>query len=200
MAWAAAEAVSATAGQRCVVATHHPLLSAMEGCYAFARSWHLVAECRSGRARQQSSSSSSKPSPPPPLLRFAWRVAPGPCPVRHYGLALAPSVGMPKRVVEAAAAVASAIEGGGGGGEEDEAEEEEEEEKEKHENPTLSSPISLPQAQRSLLEAAHRFRCLAAALSAGADERAVVTALSGLRKEAASALREAEEAGMVVEA
>ena len=183
------------------MATHHPLLSGMEGCYPFARSWHLVAECSlQGRGGGgNNSNSSSNNYSPPPLLRFAWKVSPGPCPVRHYGLALAPSVGIPRKVVAAAAAVASAIEGGGGGKEGEEEEGEEEEEGNKEEKKKKDETSSLVAAQRSLLEAAHRLRCLAAALKAGADEGTVVAALSGLRKEAAGALREAEEAGMVVE-
>ena len=122
--------------------------------------------------------------------------------MRHYGLALAPSVGIPRRVVAAAADVASAIEGsggeggGGGGGGGRGGGDGEEEEAGKNENP----PPSLTSAQRSLLEAAHRLRCLAVALKAGADEGSIVAALSGLRREAAGALRQAEEAGMVVEA
>ena len=206
LAWAAAEALScsfagSSGGQRCVIATHHPLLSAMEGCYAFARSWHLLAECRRGNARNHGRPSAGGDNALllPPLLRFAWKVARGPCPVRHYGLALAPSVGIPRQVVAAAAAVASAIEGSGGDGERagDEDEEEEDEAGRRNEN---GKKGSLTSAQRSLLEAAHRLRCIAAALRAGADEGAIVAALSGLRREAAGALREAEEAGMVVEA
>ena len=174
-----------------------------------------MAECRLGgrynsdRRQRQSAvggaAASRQRRPPPPqpqpLLRFAWKVAPGPCPVRHYGLALAPSVGIPRRVVAAAAAVASAIEGSGGGGDDGGADDVEEEAAGKNnENPPPPPPPpSLTSAQRSLLEAAHRLHCLAVALKAGADEGAIVAALSELRKEAAGALGEAEEAGMVVE-
>ena len=99
----------------------------------------------------------------------------------------------PRSCPSTLAAVASAIEGSGGGGGGGVGDGDEEE----NENPPSSL---LTSAQRSLLEAVHRLRCLAVALRAGADEGAIAAALSGLRREAAGALREAEEAGMVVEA
>ena len=79
LAWAAAEALLSV--RACtVIATHHGVLAGLASMYAGARRWHQDAAVVAGGGGGSGGAAG---------LVTTWRLLPGPCPVRHYGLALA---------------------------------------------------------------------------------------------------------------
>ena len=100
LAWAVAEALLAR-GTRTLLTTHHARLAGLAGIYSIARAWHMDAEpvegggvAGGGNGSVGGAVAAGHGVPPLPhhrgALRCTWRLKPGPCPMRHYGLALAP--------------------------------------------------------------------------------------------------------------
>jgi hypothetical protein len=195
LAWAVAEAALAARAPT-FVTTHFPRLTGLADVYPTARAFHMDARLtvaaegdgsggggagyggRDSRGGGVLGTAVASPPPPPGLgLAFTWRLRPGPCTARHYGLEIAPRAGMPPDVVAEAAAIASRIEadhgaGGGVGG-----------------GAAAATVAGTPHASdHALHSVAHRLAALAAVWVGGAVDMDVAVALRGLQGAAAAAI------------
>lgn len=70
--WAVAENLISN-GAGCLFATHFDRLRALDALFPNCKLWHFDVECQD-------------------LLKFSWKLIPGPCRMEHYGLLLGPMV------------------------------------------------------------------------------------------------------------
>jgi len=168
LAWAAAEALLQR-GVRTLLATHHTALGGL-AAYDGVKLWHMQAEVVEGERRGEEDGGGDRAPLTAAFLRPTWRLAPGACPVRHYGLALAPALGVPADVVADAAAVAARVEAA---------------------SARSAAAQPLPHsttAAAAAADVAHRAAALSRAGAAGAGAAGVAARLAELRGAARAAL------------